>query len=135
MPIAASLRCVIIWLTGCLAMGLAGCESKPPPASPTPIKLSAGVALPQLGPEGTLMMFSVDYRFLEGAPNPAAKYAWVIQPAKGDALEQIVKLKRRDTLQAMVPQWRPENGPFKLYIDEVSEDGTHRTISQRVDLR
>src|SRR5687767_7901480 len=116
---------LVVW--GCLALGLSGCGSQPLPANPTPIKLSAGVALPQLGPEGTLMMFSVDYRFREGAPHPDAKYAWVIQPAKGDPLEQIVKLKRGDTLQAIVPQWRPENGPFQSFIDEVSPDGTRRT--------
>ena len=129
------MSCVRLVVSACLAMGLAGCGSQPPPANPTPIKLSAGVALPQLGPEGTLMMFSVDYRFLEGRPNPDVKYAWIIQPAKGDPLEQIVKLKRADNLQAIVPQWRPENGPFKTYIDEVSPDGTRRTISPSVDLR
>jgi hypothetical protein len=123
----------------CLAAFLlvvAGCAPAPPaPPNPTPIKLSAGVALPQLGPEGTLMMFSVDYRFMEGRPNAEAKYAWVIQPAKGDPLEQEVKLKRAGNLQAIAPQWRPENGPFKSYIDEVSQDGTRQTRSEPHNMR
>jgi hypothetical protein len=116
-----------------LATIVAGCESKPA-VTTTRIKLSAGVALPQLGPEGTLMTFSVDYRFLEGAPDPAAQYAWVIEPGKGEPLVQMVKLKRADNLTAIVPQWRPENGPFKAHIDEVLPDGTLRTLSPVVDL-
>jgi hypothetical protein len=125
-----------VWLAGSLIVSLTGCETKPAAApNPTPIKLSAGVALPQLGPEGTLMMFSVDYRFMEGAPNPAAKYAWVLEPAKGDPLEQPLKIKRADNLQAIVPQWRPENGPFTSHIDEIAADGTRRTVSQSHKMR
>jgi hypothetical protein len=114
---------------------MTGCESTPP-APPTPVvKLSAGVALPQLGPEGTLMMFSVDYRFMEGSPDPGSQYAWVIEPAKGEPLEQPIQAKRAGNLQAIAPQWRPENGPFKSRIDEVKSDGTRRTLSELAQMR
>jgi hypothetical protein len=119
----------------CLTLSLIGCES-PPAAPPQAVaKLSAGTALPQPGPEGTLMMFSVDYRFREGAPDPAAKYVWVLEPAKGEPLEQPVKLRRQDTLQAIVPRWRPENGPFKSRIDEIAADGSRRNLAPPVDMR
>ncbi len=81
------------------------------------------------------MMFSVDYRFQEGAPNKEASYAWVIQPAKGEPLEQAVKLKKRDTLQAIVPQWKPENGPFTSHLDEIGADGTRRSLCEPLPLR
>ena len=128
---------LVLSLAGCLAVVLTGCETKPaaPPPSATPIKLSAGVALPQLGPEGTLMMFSVDYRFMEGKPDPAMKYAWVLQPAKGDPLEQPLKIKRADNLTAIVPQWKPDQGPFTSHIDEIAADGTRRTVSQEHKMR
>jgi hypothetical protein len=95
------------------------------------------VALPQLGPEGTLMMFSVDYRFKDFSPDANARYVWVIQPAKGDPLElEVTWQKRRErVLQAIAPQWRPENGPFKSYIDEVAADGSRKTLSESVDMR
>jgi hypothetical protein len=101
-----------------------------------PVKLSAGVALPQLGPEGTLMSFSVDYRFLDGAPNKEGEYLWVIVPTAGEPLEMPVKLKKKqDTLQTFVPQWGPHNGPFKTYLVEVSEDGSQKTLSASHALR
>jgi hypothetical protein len=107
---------------------------KPAPTGPA-IKQSAGVALAQTGPEGTLMSFSVDYKFIAGDPTPNAEYAWVIQDARGEELERPVTLRRRDTLQAIVPQWRPERGPFTSQIVEVAEDGTRRTVAPAVDLR
>lgn len=120
----------LIWVLSVFALAiLQGCG--PPPAAQPPVKLSAGVALPQLGPDGTLMMFSVDYRFREdNRPNKEFEYLWVIQPAKGEPLEQPVKLKRGDNLSAIAPQWRPENGPFTSRIVEVAKDGTRRTISE-----
>lgn len=128
---AANRRAVIC----CLMGGLMGCEVQPAPVEQPSIMLSAGVALAQSGPEGTLMMFSVDYRFREGSPDNSAKYVWVIQPAKGEPREQVVKLRRQDTLQAIVPPWRPENGPFKSQIDEIAADGSRRPMSQSIDMR
>ena len=99
------------------------------------IKLSAGVALAQTGVDGTLMSFSVDYRFTQGTPNRASKYLWVLQPTNGSPLEQPVRLSQNSTLQALVPQLRPENGPFTSHIAEVSSDGTRRMLSQSIPMR
>lgn len=118
-------RWPLAWL---LMAVLSGCAPEPPPRPP--VKLSAGVALAQTGPEGTLMMFSVDYRFLDEKVDPAARYLWIIQPASGEPLEQEVRLrKKQDTLQAIVPQWRPENGPFKTQLFALGEDGARRELS------
>ena len=128
-------RSMSLCLAGLLIAALAGCaQSAAPPPTPA-VKLSAGVALGQTGPEGTLMMFSVDYRFREGAPSKQSRYAWVIKPATGEPLEQIVKLTRQSTLQAIVPQWRPENGPFTSYIDEIAPDGTRRSLTEPIAMR
>jgi hypothetical protein len=45
-----------------------------PAANQPAIQLSAGVALPQTGPDGTLMSFSVDYAFLQGEPVPKTMF-------------------------------------------------------------
>ena len=109
-----------VWLLALMSITL-GCAPQPAPTRP-PVKLSAGVALPQTGPEGTLMAFSVDYRFLDGTPNKEGQYLWIIQPAVGEPLEMPVQLKKKqDTLQTFVPQWKPNNGPFKTHIVEVAD--------------
>lgn len=125
----------LIWVVSVFALAiLQGCG--PPPAADPPIKLSAGVALPQLGPNGTMMMFSVDYRFREdNTPDPAGQYFWVIQPANGEPWEQPVQLKKRSTLQAMNESWRPEMGPFTSRIEAADKDGKRRTISEDEAMR
>jgi len=113
-----------------------------PPASPPParaaqpsaepsIRLSAGVALPQSLPTGTAMGMSVDYVFTAGQPVSSQRYVWVIEPAKGNLVKQRVQLSQRGTLQAFFPQLRPENGPFRAYIE--SSDGSR--LSTSISLR
>lgn len=104
-----------------------------PSAQPnkTPIQLSAGVALPQSLPTGTAMGFSVDYKFVGGRPDPAMQHFWVIQPAKGKAVRQPVRLKAQGTLEGFVMELRPENGPFQTYVED--KDGAR--LSQSCPLR
>lgn len=124
----------------CLAViWAAGCEDKPGPArgpatggaktDQPPIRLSAGVALPQTGPDGTLMSFSVDYRLVQG--DPAPEYVWVIERAKGVPARQKVKLGRQGNLPILLPGWRPEEGPFHTHI----EDGAGKRLSESLPLR
>jgi hypothetical protein len=95
------------------------------------IDLSAGVALPQTGPEGTMMGFSVDYQFNQGEPPPSASFTWVIERAKGAPAKIQVKLKLKDNLSIMITRgWRPEQGPFQTHI----EDASGRRISDTVPL-
>lgn len=96
-----------------------------PPAEPAPIRLSAGVALAQTGPEGTMMGFSVDYRFVQGQPDPSRKYFWVIHVGGKPALKSQVALQARGNLADFVQGLRPENGPFACHI----EDDTARRVS------
>lgn len=84
----------------------------------SPVELSVGVALPQSMPEGTMMGFSVDYRFAEGAkPDPAAKYVWVLQRGRGEPMRVPARLEPQGTLQAFV-RWRPEDGPFRSHLED-----------------
>lgn len=95
-----------------------------------PIRLSTGVALPQTGPEGTLMSFSVDYSFDQGEPNPSG-YSLVIERTRGAPAKQSVRLARKGDLPVLVSGWRPEDGPFRAYIEDL--DGNR--VSGSIDLR
>jgi hypothetical protein len=92
------------------------------------VELSTGVALPQTGPTGILMAFSVDYVFTPG-PNPSVQYGWVIQRRRGQPIVQPVTLKQKGTLELLAPGWRPEEGPFQCFLVEVRKDGARRQIS------
>jgi len=105
---------------------------KPKPSAEEPaLKLSAGVALPQTGPTGILMSFSVDYRFTQGRPDRASPYVWVIERSRGEPAKQEVRLTDRGTLQILIPGWRPEEGPFQTHI----ENAAARKLSDSAPLR
>ena len=95
------------------------------------IRLSAGVALPQTGPTGILMSFSVDYKFTAGEPNPTSPYVWVIQRAKGGPARVGVRLGQKGTLPVLIGGWRPEQGPFQSHIEDASGNRLSRSISLR----
>ncbi len=95
------------------------------------ILLSAGVALAQTLPTGTAMGFSVDYRFKQGGPITGSRYVWVIEGTKPEPVRQDVQLGMQGTLQTFVPQWRPENGPFRCHI----EDDSGQPLSESEALR
>jgi hypothetical protein len=105
-------------------------QAQRPPAGPA-IQLSAGVALPQSLPTGTAMGFSVDYQFSSGQPDPSADYFWVIQPSKGQAARQPVRLKPQGTLEMFVLEFRPENGPFQTCIEDKSGTRLSKTVPLR----
>src|SRR5688500_14193548 len=74
-----------------------GAQPTTPPAAGAsatrfPLRLKTPVALPVTTVEGTIMTFSVDYRFVEGAPDPAASYLFVIQPTQGTPAEVPAQL-------------------------------------------
>ena len=103
----------------------------PPPAAvgQSSIQLSAGVALPQTGPEGTLMSFSVDYEFVQGEPSPEG-YVWVIERAHGNPARQSVKLSKQGNLPILIQGWRPEDGPFQTHL----EDRKGNRLSESIEL-
>lgn len=92
--------------------------------------LSAAVALAMTGPEGTMMGFSVDYR-LQGGPPSTGPYYWVIEGAAGKIYRLPVKLDVQGNLMLVVPEWRPEDGPFRCHL----EDAAGRAISATVDMK
>jgi hypothetical protein len=96
--------------------------------SPT-IKLSAGVALPQTGPNGILMSFSVDY---EAAGTPAnASAVWVIERTTGKPAKIPVRLANpQGNLVTLIQGWRPETGPFQGHL----EDKKGKRLSASVEL-
>lgn len=95
------------------------------------IDLSAALSLPQTGPEGTMMGFSVDYQFTQGQPQPSETFFWVIQRAKGPPVKIAVQLKLKGNLSVMVVTgWRPEQGPFQTHI----EDSSGRRVSETAPL-
>ena len=96
------------------------------PATPEPpktavnrpsIQLATGVALPQTGPDGIMMGFSIDYEFVQGEPSPEG-YVWVIERAHGNPARQQVKLSKQGNLPIMISGWRPEDGPFQSHIED-----------------
>jgi len=95
-----------------------------------PVQLSTGVALAQTLPDGTAMGFSIDYKFLGAKPQPSTQYVWVIERARGEPGRIFVRLTEKGTLQTFSP-WRPEEGPFRAYL----EDGSGNRLSQTIDLR
>ena len=106
-------------------------STQPAPPAGKSIDLSTGVALPQTGPEGTMMMFSVDYEFAAGEPNAKAGYVWVIERTKGAPTKKPVQLKTKGTLEAAVYYWRPEEGPFRSHI----EDRKGKRLSESIDMK
>ncbi len=95
------------------------------------VDLSAAVALPMTGPEGTMMGFSVDYR-LKGAGAPSqSSYVWVIEGRPGKVYRLPVKLNVQGNLMFVIQDWRPEDGPFRCRI----EDYSGRPVSPVVDMR
>lgn len=95
------------------------------------IELSIGVSLAQTGPEGTMMMFSVEYEFVVGEPDPKAKYVWVIKRAKGAPVKLAFPLNNKGTLRTPVFHWRPEHGPFRSHI----EDRKGKRLSASIEMR
>jgi hypothetical protein len=116
----------------------------PPPVTSTPppapasggdvdLHLKVGVALPQTGPNGTLMGFSVDYYLIAGSLHEEARYSkfyWVIEGMEGFRLAtQIPQLKQSDNLLLLKDGWRPENGPYRCYVVEERRDGKRIVVS------
>jgi len=94
-----------------------------PPQTSTPnqelIKLSAGVGLPQTGPEGYMVGFSVDYEFTQGTPNTVG-YVWVIERAQGTPAKIRQQLKQqKGNLHLFIQGWRPEEGPFQSHLEDM----------------
>jgi hypothetical protein len=105
-------------------------------AAPFPIRLSAGTALPQTGPEGTLMSFSVDYQATGYEPQTSVRCVLVIERGDRQRVEQqLAEVSASGTWAAFVQGWPPEAGPFQAWVEEISGTGSRRRLSAVVPLR
>jgi hypothetical protein len=98
--------------------------------------LSAGVALPQLLPEGTQIGVSVDYK-VSGRLNGSARYALVVESSAGPIAVPVKLSPEGGTLQGFLPlSVRPEHKPFSARVEELAP-GSRRSVivSNRLDLQ
>lgn len=110
----------------------------PPPAvaSPVPvvapggptapgIELSAGVALPQTLPQGTVMTFGVDYRFADGGPDPGVRYVWVVEGRGKVERAEIPRLEVQGQLPGFFSRiLTPNDEPFRSWIEAWPRSGS-----------
>jgi hypothetical protein len=99
------------------------------------IRLSAGTALPQTGPEGTLMSFSVDYQAAGYQPPSGARCVLVVERGDRKRVEQPAEIAASGTWAVFVQGWPPESGPFQAHVEEITEAGSRRTVSATVPLQ
>ena len=90
------------------------------------IHLSAGIAVPQILPIGTVMAISVDYS-LRSELKGSSQYFLVVKSAGGEIINEV-KLESSGNLSAFFQQLKPEHRPFSVRMEEVSPGSTRRTI-------
>jgi len=119
----------------------AGSPNAAEPAQPAlvapaefPIRLSAGTALPQTAPDGTVMSFSVDFQAGGYQPQGGVRCVLVIERGDGKRVEQPAQVGEKGTWVSVVPDWKPEDGPFQAHVEEIATPGTRRTVSRSVNL-
>ena len=78
-----------------------------------------------------MMMFSIDYEFVEGSPQSRSTYLWVIEASNSQPVAGAVELQREGNVITYNPQWRPANGPFRCYI----ADRSGLKLSNTIDMR
>jgi hypothetical protein len=98
-------------------------------AVPAAIHLSAGVALPQLLPEGTQIGVSVDYA-VRGELKSSSRYMLVVESSAGEIAMEVKLEPAGGTIQGFLPlSVRPEHQPFRARIDELPAGGKPAKVS------
>lgn len=106
-----------------------------PSATEPYIQLSAGVAVPQLLPEGTQVGVSVDYKVTRPIPS-SAKHELVVDSTAGATRVPVTISPEGGTLQGFLPpDVRPEHQPFTARIEETRSSGQGRAVSRSVPLQ
>jgi hypothetical protein len=104
------------------------------PSGQPSIQLSAGVALPQLLPDGTQIGVSVDYKVSGNLKS--SRYVLVLESNAGAISEPVQLSSAGGTLQGFFPpSVRPEHQPFRARIDEISATGKSVPASNTLPLR
>ena len=98
------------------------------------MNLSAGIAVPQNLPNGTVMAISVDDA-LNAEPKTSSRYALVVKSAAGEIVSEF-KPQSSGNLSVFFQQLKPEHRPFTARIEELSPGSNRRTIiSNEVTLK
>jgi hypothetical protein len=93
------------------------------------VSLSAGVAVPQLLPDGTQIGVSVDYS-LRGEPKTSCRYLLVVETTEGEIALPVTLDSRGGNFQGFLPPAvRPEHKPFRARIDELPPGGERSRVS------
>jgi hypothetical protein len=96
-----------------------------PTASSGRLRLSAGVALAQSLPDGTSVMISMDYEWIDGGPEAGAEYGWVVELGNGQRMSGAANVsKRRGTVQGILRGIKPDQGPFRGAVFAKRSTGT-----------
>jgi hypothetical protein len=80
------------------------------------------------------MSFSVDFQTNGYQPPAAVRYVLVIERRDGKRVEQPAEISEKGTWVSLVPDWKPEDGPFQAHIEEIATQGTRRAVSRSVNL-
>ncbi|HEX5035149.1 MAG TPA: hypothetical protein VFW62_11780 [bacterium] len=88
--------------------------------------MSAGIAVPQSLPEGTVMGLSADYEVF-GSLRPSSRYVWVVKSGAGETVN-AVELQRSGTLSAFFLELKPQHRPFSVRIEELPSGSKRRVI-------
>ena len=63
------------------------------------------------------MLFSMDYQWTSGGPQPGVQYTWVVETGNGKRLTGAANLSKREgTIQGVLHGVRPDQGPFKATV-------------------
>jgi hypothetical protein len=104
-------------------------QPSPEAASSRFISLAAGVAVPQLLPDGTQIGVSVDYT-LSGSPKSSCRYLLVVESKEGEIPVPVTLDPKGGTFQGFLPLTvRPEHQPFRARIEEVDPQGSRAQVS------
>ena len=104
--------------------------------SQIPMRLSAGVALTQYLPTGTMMSFSVDYSWVGGQVDTSQPCFWEIKGASGKTVRVQADLRKAEGNLTGFVKLRPDDGPFESRIVAASgPQAPPRALSRWIAMR
>lgn len=81
------------------------------------------------------MSFSVDFQAGGYRPEGDARCVLVIERGDKKRVEQPVPISESGTWAVLVPDWKPEDGPFQAKVEEIAAQGNRRPLSTSINLQ